>query len=140
MPDPEPQIDFTRIEFPTDRLTVKELRKALPHCFDLPAPEGPHHQREGFFKRESLESYLGGIINAEREVAALAFHTALGQVKPEYHEGTLGPRWEVLEVLISDYTKVGLARGEHHGQELIREIESQAVAQAQRYLGPTPPR
>ncbi len=141
MPDALPTIDFTQIAFPSDRLTIKELRKSIPHCFDLPARDGYQPRfRQGFFRRENLENYLGGIINTERELAALAFYTALGQEKPTHHDRKLGPRWEAAEVLIHDWTQVGLTTGEHHGEQLIREIEAQAVAQARRHLGQTPSR
>jgi hypothetical protein len=141
MSDAQPNIDFTQIAFPSDKLTIKELRKSVPHSFDLPARERyQRSDRKGFFKRESLENYLGGIINTERELAALAFYKALGQENPTYNDINLGPRWEAAEVLIRDWVKVGLTTGKQHGEQLIRDVESQAVAQAQRYLGSTPPR
>ncbi len=55
-------IDYTQIEFPSDQLTVKALRKAIPHSFDLPARENySRFSRQGFIRRESLENSLYGL-------------------------------------------------------------------------------
>jgi hypothetical protein len=42
---------------------------------------------------------------------------------------------EHAEILAGEYVNLGLASGEHHADELVREITSQAVAQAQQYHG-----
>lgn len=145
MPDPEPSIDFTQIEFPSDGLTVKDMRKAIPNGFDLPLPEQNAHNAVGWLRRRSLESVLGGTIDTEREIAALAFYAALGREPPPKNKGEslerkLGPRWQAAEALIGDYQILGLASGEHQGEEMIRKIEAQAAAQAQRFLGSSPSR
>jgi hypothetical protein len=137
MPEPIPTVDFTQIQFPSDGLTISHLRKVKPHFFDLPAREGYCGKRHGFLGRQSLEDCLGGIIDTERELAALAFIAGPGRTPPDSANG-LGPRWEAIECLANDYVRIGLAKGAHHARELIRGIESQAAAQATRGRGPTP--
>lgn len=132
MPAPAPQIDFTRIYFPSDRLTVRDLRRAFPGSFDLP---GQPVQKSGTrsYGRASTGSALDGIIDAERLLAGIAFKQVLGQ--PLGEDEASFDRNEFVEALTTDYVRVGLAAGEHQVRELIRGIEAQAVAQARRHLG-----
>jgi hypothetical protein len=125
------EIDFTTIIFPSDRLTVGRLRVAHRKAFDLPGA-GRHtsHGEQGPFRRMSIETALGGMIDAERELARRAFKQTLGQSTSA--EEAAYPRLELAEDLAADYEAVGLAFGRHQFNELIREIESQAVAQARK--------
>ncbi|MBA4068154.1 MAG: hypothetical protein C0501_31525 [Isosphaera sp.] len=124
-----PAIDFTIIRFPTDRLTVAGLRRVYPHSFDLPAPAGP--TRRDYY-RKSIEDTLGGIVDAERVIASLAFKRVLGL--PLTVEESRQTGEDHLNDLICCYMELGLAAGEHHGEQLAREIETQATVQAARYL------
>ena len=72
------------------------------------------------------------MLNKEREVAVRAYCAGLGQPLPHDNDN------EAAECLIRDYVHFyGLARGDHEARELIRRIETQAVAQAERHLGLT---
>jgi hypothetical protein len=132
MPDPTPQIDFSQIEFPSDRLTIRDLRRAFPHAFDLPGQEA-HRSQERGYGRQSVGDALDGIIDAERLLAGRAFKEALGE--PYSNDEAAQARWDIIEGLVSDYRRAGLASGEHQSNELIRGIESQAADQAQRHRG-----
>jgi hypothetical protein len=90
--------------------------------------------------RDGAQFRLGGLIDMERALAAHAFFAALGVQPPDYQPRPLLKRWEVLECLTHECISVGLARGEHHARELMRDIESQAAAQARRHQGPAPSR
>jgi hypothetical protein len=129
---PDPAIDFTLIDFPTDRLTVKDLRKRWPHGFDTSPPEDAVGLRIiGPYRRKSLDSIIGSTIDTERELAERAFYAALGKEAPEHLSGS--GREESMELLAHTYVGYGLATGEHHALELIRNIETQGAAQARKF-------
>lgn len=132
MPQPIPHIDFTRIDFPSDRLTVRDLRCVYPGSFDLPV-KGVDKGESRSYGRASAGRALDGIIDAERILAGIAFKQVLGQ--PLSEEETALERREIIEALVTDYGQVGLATGKQQVNHLVRGIEAQAVAQAQRHLG-----
>jgi hypothetical protein len=68
MSRPEPEINLTKIAFPSDRLTVKMLRERLPQYFDNPARNPRVDSGE-----------WGAMLGFERYVAKLAFDDALGK-------------------------------------------------------------
>jgi hypothetical protein len=135
MSDSIPQIDFTKIAFPSDRITVKSLRDAFPHSFDLPAHSFDQSSTRSY-ERGSVAQALDGIIDAERLLAGIAFKRALGQ--PMSSDEGRFDRSEFLDALETDYGRVGLASGAHQVEELMRAIEAQAVEQARHHLGRSP--
>jgi hypothetical protein len=124
MSDQPPLIDLTRIAFPTDRLTVKELRERNPLDFDrLDKKDG---------SPKSTEENFHTVLDCEREVAWRAFRAALGQpvrISPIAEE--------TRPIVMREYVRLGLATGPHHAEQLIRNVEAQAAAQAKGY-GPPP--
>ena len=141
MPDPVPQIDFTRIDFPTDRLTVKDLRRLKPECFDIQnAPtQHPRVRTCGYFNRwslDELENQFGGLVAVERATADRAFHKVLGLEIPD-HLGDPILEESDREEMENRFVPLGLAAGKHKVRLLIRDIEAQAIAQAKKYLGPS---
>lgn len=127
-------LDLTKIEFPTDRLTIKDLRRWFPTSFDLPAADGHLYDVEGPFNRVSLETGLGDIIDAERVLAYLAYCKARGIAPPK----RLGYRDEIAGPLADDYVSAGLASGTATAEQLIRVFEQAAAAQG-RQDGPGSP-
>lgn len=127
-------LDVTKIAFPSDQLTIKDLRRYMPTAFDLSAGENNLYDVEGRFNRVSLETCLGAIIDKERELAHLAYCNARGITPPK----ELGNRDEGAEVLAVDYIELGLASGSHHAEQLIRAFE-QAAAEQARQQAPAPP-
>lgn len=134
-PQPDPQPDFTRMTFPTDRLTVAALRKAYPWAFDQPHHD-PYRRGRWFGGRASLEEAIGDTLDFERRLATLEFKRVLG-LTPNAEEGR-HPQWELAESLRDEYATLGLAAGEHHADQLVRGIESQAAAQARQAPGGRP--
>ncbi len=136
MTETEPKIDFTQIEFPSDKLTVGMLRKAYPQGFDVDMPRdvGAYNELRDDYDRRSLDDILGtGLIDVERLVAERAFKVALGQsVKGD---SRLSNKDELVDCLTHVYKHDGLARGEHEALAMIRRIEVQAEAQARQYEG-----
>ena len=137
MTESTPQIDFTRIEFPSDRLTIKMLRTAWPEGFDVDMPKGIgaySEERAHEYDRRSLDDFLGtGIIDAERRLAERAFKMARGQSVDE--DRRLKKKDELVGFLSEEYKTSGLARGEHEAAAMLRRIEVQAEAQAREYPG-----
>lgn len=130
MTDTEPTIDLTKIDFPTDRLTIKGLRKAYPQGFDVEPPPDSTLDRllKRPLRRQSLDNVLACTVDCERILADMAFKTARKQ-SVEDLDGSRD-RETILETLGGDYIRLGLARGEHEAEQMLREIEAQATAQA----------
>jgi len=127
MTDPVPQPTLSEIGFPSDALTLGTFRHHRPDCFDLTVD---HWDVEGPRNRLSLEAVLGGLIDCERDLVYMAFYRELGMNSPV----KCGLDWDnAVEALTLDYQCTGIATGEHHAAELIRNLETQAVAQAVRY-------
>jgi hypothetical protein len=131
MPDQEPQLDLTKIAFPTDRLSIKDLRRLLPDGFDR-LGFGGEPERVHYFQ---MGSKYGGeelrwMLNAERAVASWAFNAALGRASSEVM--TSHPM-EVREMLAESFIEYRLASGPHQAEQMIRDIEVQASAQAKAF-------
>jgi hypothetical protein len=125
-----PIINFAAIRFPTDQLTVADLRRIYPQSFDMSVPLGATKRGYG---RQSIEDTLGDIIDAERVIANLAFKQLLGI--PLTVEEEQKTRHDHLDNLASSYIDLKLVSGEHEAMQVVREIERQAVAQAERFHG-----
>ncbi|MDE2508636.1 MAG: hypothetical protein KGM43_15605 [Planctomycetota bacterium] len=136
MTEIEPSIDFTRIEFPSDKITVKMIRQAWPDTVDVEREQSWSRAPHRRYVRHSLDAVLGeGVIDPERMLAERAFKVALGQpVKDDLFQS----RDELIDSLGSAYLDFGLARGEHEVAALVRRFEAQAEAQARQRSGPTP--
>lgn len=139
MTETEPQIDFTRIAFPTDSLTIKALRKNTPHAFDVPPPEKWKHlisdQRSSHFSLMSLDDVLSSILDFERLVAEDAFRNELGLKKKAPYPVIGGRKSDLIDSVASDYVSLGIARGKNEAREMIRAVEAQAREQAREHGG-----
>src|SRR5947209_4593333 len=128
----EPAIDFTRLSFPSDDLSIKHLRaveaKSPAHINGF-AQEDP-----AFFEREGSIADVASILLLERALAHKAFAAALGRPDPHADDEEF-TRSEVIRMLGDCYKDYGLSSGSKHTQEMIRNIEAQAVAQAKEHLG-----
>ena len=111
-----PPIDFSRIPFPTDKLTVGDIRARTPHFFET--------------WEVNLEN-LQGLLMTERTVAGKAYAAALRQPDPH-------PNWrqdDLTLALMDVYKAYGLTTGIKHTRELKKSIEAAAQAQAADHLG-----
>ena len=138
MADPVPKIDFKKIEFPTDKITVKGLRQVYPLGFDEWIEDrtlGSVDEARDGSPRLSLDAAIGDLMDYEREFAEQAFLQALGvPVRP----GREYSHQNVVDTFGKQYIELGLASGDHQVSELVRNVERQAVAQANHYLGRRP--
>lgn len=117
-----PKIDFTKIDFPSDGLTIKVLRHI--HRDQIDAEQLPTFftDRE---RADSAEDLLTNLLYCERALAEAAFDRHLG--KPPADPLGVEGFAEELERL---YVRYGIASGHHHAEQLIRNFESQAVVLA----------
>jgi hypothetical protein len=129
---PQPQIDFTKIDFPSDGLTVGTLRRVHPEQIDTGDDIDLFSKDYG----GAAGDHVTGMLGAERDFATAAFNRALGIPPPAPLDKSM------LEVYIKsitdDYIRYGIATGPHHAEQLVRGIESQATEQARQRGGRRP--
>ena len=126
MPAPDSpldSIDYTSLAFPSDRITVVDLRRAHPERFD--AEDGDRFARVGPTFR------LNSILDLERLFALAAFEKALGKPGDPIRARGLD-RDDCVEELTEFYRTYRVADGRHATEQLIRDIETQAAAQTGR--------
>jgi hypothetical protein len=132
-----PAIDFRRIAFPSDGLTVGVLRRLFPKQFDS-EPDTSFFSGSPFRSAHGLEhaeDAVGGMLYMERQLALSAFSLTVGDPHPKR---SLAPedRDDYAAELGQLYVRYGIAPGNAAAQQLIRSIESQAIAQAAGHGGP----
>ena len=115
------RLDFGTIAFPSDRLSIGELRKLHADLFDKGLNRGKTAQPQFFLAPGAELENLGNMLYCEREVAAHAYAKALGIKEPESKIA------DVVDELAMHYIRHGLASGTHHAAEFVRDIESQAT-------------
>jgi hypothetical protein len=135
-------IKFAQIKFPSDQLTIGELRRLFPRSFDESTwKQGEYTDTVNSrpYGRQGLEGDLGMLIDYERVLASVAFKQAVGE-----SETTLLPLErrlsfkELTERLANFYVEIGLSSGMQHARQLVREITKQAKSQAQNHLSTRP--
>lgn len=116
-----PRLDVQSIDFPTDRLTLGQLRRLQSELW------------------ESIDGNLAeveaiSLFDLERTLANKAFALALGIPDPHPEE-----EWrDAVLMLDRGYQKHGLSTGPHQTQLLVRDFERAAAAQAVSRGGPSP--
>lgn len=130
-----PDIDVTKIDFPSDGLTIKAIRHRWPLSIDtreddpyslgIPKPFGP-----------PTGELIHNMLVMERDFAKATFGLEFGR-SPQiiYADNDLKT---LTDDLGKAYIEFGLASGPHHAEQLVRSIESQAIAQARQHTGPRP--
>jgi hypothetical protein len=122
---PQNALDYSSIRFPSDRITMADIRRSHPGRFDAEVPEAfSHTDAEPGFT-------LNAVIYAERLLAQAAFEKANGNPIDVIQMAGL-ERDECIETLAEQYRQYGVAEGLQHTVQLVRDIESQATAQAGR--------
>jgi len=124
MSEQNPQLDLTKISFPTDRLSIKDLRNLFPEKFDM--VDG-RVQFSGFGRvGDDLEATL----QLERHVARSVFDAAMGRASSIF---MASDPLDAKEMLAQSFIEYRLASGPHHAEQLVRNIEEQAVDQAKAF-------
>jgi hypothetical protein len=116
--NPEPHIDLMKIDFPTDNLTVKTIRRLFPQI-----------DSERLNNFEKIE--LDGMLSLERDLAKVAFDQVLKRDTMSW--AMSGEEEEMLGWL---YVRYGLANGPRVAEELIRKFQQSAAEQAREHLPP----
>lgn len=123
-PPLQPQIDLDKLDYPSDGITIKHLRRLFPrefrgHQANLRAP---------YFLQPSDNGQLfDTLLTFERLLASYAFDRAIGR---PVSEGTFTPRDELLEHLVELYATFFVAQGPQHARQMLRDLENAATEQA----------
>lgn len=114
-----PRLDVVQIKFPTDAITLGQMRDK---------------ESERFATDDFVSGHLQALSTRAIEyvLAEKAFAAALGLPDPVGH----WHRAFIVELLGDAYREYGLSAGPHEDEQLARRIEGQAVEQAQRLKGP----
>jgi hypothetical protein len=124
MPGQEPQIDFARIDFPSDALTLKRLRQLHP---EFEAPRSWEAIGAGILEHLNRTN-VPALVAHERRLARNSFETALGRKST-----LLLGNFERAD-LVAMYVEYGLASGVHHANQLLRAVEEAGARQAREHM------
>ncbi len=132
LPAPIPPLDFAKIVFPSDKITLADLRRVHPREFDTGGRnffDGPRMSKaDNAWPQEALAEML----SIERLIARLVFDS-VRRGKPQ--ASVLNSTWEddaeLIEALSRYYERYGVAHGAQESLPLIRSIEHQATKQAE---------
>lgn len=125
-----PELDYSKIDFPSDELTVHQIRLLEP-SLNTNRPTFAWTGEEGV---PSIE----GVLSLEREVAAMAFEIARGhgrrisELERDYRPKDLD------NDLVAAYMTYNMAATTHEAGQLIRTIKEQAREQAKGTQGRRP--
>lgn len=109
-------LDLHSIAFPTDSITLGQMRRHEPYLLDELSTSGGHLAANDAFATHRYEVML----------ALKAYATAIG--KPDLLPDTSQP--EIVAHLSSAYAAFDLGKGELSIRELVKSIETQAIHQA----------
>lgn len=129
--DNSPRIDFSRIDFPSDRMTIREIRAMEPAL----NTSSPRFEDSGAIGVPSIRL----LMYSEREVAELAFELVLGygHMFEEMRIMQSRPK-DCDDDLIEAYMEYNMAETTEEAEQLVRVIKEQARAQAHEALGREP--
>lgn len=111
-----PKLDQSKIDFPTDKVTLAQMRRLSPEFFDSGAMVYWENELPGVLTTHQIE----------QELAAKAFARAAGTPRPSLCR----PRELLIDLLHGGYQELGLSTGKQQTKQLVRRFEDAAVAQA----------
>jgi hypothetical protein len=114
-----PVLNVSAIDFPTDRLTLGQLRRFQPEVFETLDGD--------VTDIEALPTF-----DLERALARKSFALALGLPDPHPDDD----RQVSIRTLDRDYRRYSLSSGLQSTQQLVREFERAAAEQAKAFGGP----
>jgi hypothetical protein len=123
---PPDSVDYSSIPFPSDRITMADLRRAHPDRFDVPG--GRRFRGDA---SSDATFHLDTIVYLERLIAASAFDRAAGKPENPLDQALL-EREDCVSELTKLYQTYGVAKGPNHTEELVRDMEARAAAQVGR--------
>lgn len=122
---PLPTIDYASLSFPSDHITLADIRRAHPDRFDT--EDG---RRFKSIELEDKSFTVSLIIHLEHLLARAAFEKAAGLPGNVLHDVGLLEREECIEELTGFYQAYGVAQGPQHTEMLVRDLEARAASQA----------
>jgi hypothetical protein len=129
VPD-ENAFDYGRYRFPSDAVTIRDIRTREPERIDIDVPE---------FANNDESNSIETLLYLERSIAVAVYSVASGKqaTRVVLDQEMLS---EHEEELVEEYFFYGLARTTHEARELIKGIKDQARAHARESqgLGPGP--
>jgi hypothetical protein len=123
MVQPDSPFDISQVAFPTDRLTLGDIRKRQPHLFT-----GLFGASEPRYHLSDLQIFA--TLSVERVLAKRAFAAAAGLPDPHPlgSSSAMFTRQEGVWMLNDDYKRYGLTAGLHQTREMVRRFEAAAAA------------
>jgi hypothetical protein len=110
------------LAFPSDRVTLGQLRRRQPTIFDQASK----------FRIPAGSLEILATIHLENIVARRAFAAECNLADPSPTED----RRELIRLLDADYRRYGISSGIQQTRQLLRELESAARKQGREQLGP----
>jgi hypothetical protein len=142
--DDKVQLDFNRMEFPSDRITVREIREREPLTSEhIPDFDRNDRKNDALSPDGRLVPHpsIMTVMFYERLVALVAFDISMG--KGPNLDDWCGPAMGMTpkehdDCLISAYMTYQMAGTTHEAKQLVRTIKEQAWAQAREAQGRDP--
>lgn len=124
---PSRPLDLAAIRFPSDRITLADIRRVHATRFDAEVGGGFEHLPD------DADFTLDTLLYLERLLARATFEKARGRRGDYLSEVGLLDRGTIVKELTAHYRTYGVARGgKHTTEQLVRDIEAQAAAQVGR--------
>jgi len=121
-------VDYRRLQFPSDKLTVRDIRDHEPERIDIDSPQ---------LSTDDSHS-IENLLFLERSIAWSSFAVALGRGAAYLDVASYGGTKEFEDELVNVYMFYRLASTSHDAKELIKVIKDQARAQARETQGLDP--
>jgi hypothetical protein len=109
----KPKFDPSKLEFPSDKITMGKLREFYPYIF---------HDRVNMDKHDISDLGVTGIIAMELNLSENAFRVALGEKGMSRQNRHLD-----IMALHDDYVTYGVTSGPKQTMQMVRRLEADAA-------------
>lgn len=121
-PPPEFPADLSAVSFPTDQLTVADMRKDQPDILN---------SHRALIDSRADDVYVLSTLRSEVMLAKKAWAKAIGAPEP----WAVLPRRDLVTDLNHMYMRYGLSTGRKQTEELVRRFEAEATRLAKLSIG-----
>ena len=119
-----PRIDLCKLNYPSDSITIRDLRRIYPQGFTQHETD-PRHVP---FFNSDLSDEFSTMLEFERTLAEYAFDEALG--RPIIPVTVFAERKDLRRFVKEYYISHQIAKGPQEARELLRGLEAEAAEQA----------
>ena len=109
----KPKFDPSKLEFPSDKITMGKLREFYPYIF---------HDHDNMDKHNISDLGVTGIIAMELSLSENAFRVALGEQGMSRDN-----RHMDIQALHDDYVTYGVSSGPKQTMQIVRRLEADAA-------------